>query len=125
MTRKRMTRKQYERHFAGTDKMTEEQLGEQVRDACKKLGWEFYWLRKTMFSSEGILDLVLVPVRNFEPQRRHILFRELKGHSLAGRLGTLSDAQKRTIELINAAGGDADMWTPADWFSRKILEELK
>lgn len=125
----------------GKQIMTEEELGEQVRDACAKLGWKSYWLRKTMFGAAGILDLLIVPVLKVE--RRHILHRELKGYSGGGRLsktgtirfpppkpraprlGTLSDEQKEAIALINAAGGDAAMWEPEDWFSGKIIEELR
>lgn len=123
------------RAHLGTDMMTEENLGELVREACAQLGWEFYWLRKTYNSSKGILDLLLVPTRLFRAQisgdkpgtlyRRHILHRELKGFDARGRLGTLTPAQKDTISLINVAKGDAALWVPADWFSGKILEELK
>jgi hypothetical protein len=103
--------------------MTEEQLGENVRDACNKLGWRFLWLRKTYNSSAGILDLHLIPLRN--PDRRHILDRELKGYSARGILGQLTVEQEITIETTNAAGGDAAKWDPRDWDSGKILEELK
>lgn len=116
---------------AAREMMTEEQLGECVRDACAQLGWQFYWLRKTMYSSAGILDLLLVPVRVGGPRPRRILHRELKGYSCLNskrtlpRLGTLSDEQKEAIRLINAAGGDAALWEPADWFSGRILKELQ
>lgn len=108
---------------AAQQMMTEDQLGESIRDACKQLGWQFYWLRKTQHSSEGILDLWLIPIIHLE--RRHILNRELKGHDARGRLGELSPAQVITIDLANAAGGDAAKWEPANWFSGKILEELR
>lgn len=68
-----------------TQQLTEEQLGECVRDACQALGWRFMWLRKTQHSSAGILDLLLIPLHSFH--RRHILYRELKGHDRRGRLG--------------------------------------
>ena len=102
--------------------LSEEQLGEQVRDACAKLGWEFKWLRKTIYSSSGILDLFLVPVRHLDS--RHILHRELKGYDARGRLGKLTNDQVELIALINAAGGDAALWVPEDWTSGKIVEEL-
>lgn len=103
--------------------MTEEHLGEQVRDTCDKLGWRFLWLRKTYNSSAGILDLLLIPLRDLD--RRKILHRELKGYDARRRLGQLTDEQTETIKAINIAGGDAAWWQPADWFSGKILEELR
>jgi hypothetical protein len=105
-----------------TATMTEEQLGENIRSACAALGWRFLWLRKTYNSSDGILDLILIPQSHLE--RRHILHRELKGYDRRGQLGRLTPAQVQTIAEINAAGGDADLWQPRDW-SARILEELK
>jgi hypothetical protein len=103
--------------------MSEDQLGENIRSACGALGWRFLWLRKTYNSSAGILDLQLIPLRTLE--RRRILHRELKGHDRRGRLGKPTPDQMITIETINAAGGDAALWEPADWLNGKILEELK
>ncbi len=124
--------------------LTEDQLGENIRDACAQLGWHFLWLRKTINSSDGILDLMLIHVNEncpipgygrVRPSRvtlnghkdilPTILHRELKGHDARGRLGKPTDAQLETIRFIRAAGGDADIWIPADWFSGKILEELR
>jgi hypothetical protein len=65
--------------------MTEEELGENIRDACNKLGWRFLWLRKTQHSSAGILDLTLIPQRDLA--RRRTLLRELKGYDRRTRLG--------------------------------------
>ena len=103
--------------------ISEEMLGECVREACAAHGWLFLWLRKTYNSSEGILDLSLIPMRHLD--RRHILNRELKGYDRNGRLGTLTPEQAITIEATNAAGGDARLWQPLDWTSGQILEELK
>jgi len=103
--------------------MTEDQLGQNVRDACEALGWRCLWLRKTFNSSTGILDLLLIPLRGLD--HRHILFRELKGHNAAGDLGALTMDQQQTIWDLTAAGGDAAKWDPRDWHSGKILEELK
>jgi len=105
--------------------ITEDELGECIRDACAKLGWRFLWLRKTYNSSEGILDLLLIPTRGNRINGRHILHRELKGYDANGRLGKLTPAQSETIEAINAAGGDARKCDPTDWTSGQILEELK
>jgi len=103
--------------------MTEEDLGEQVRSACEFLGWRFLWLRKTQHSSDGILDLTLIPLRDLT--RRHILHRELKGYDKNGHLGKLTPRQSETIMEINQAGGDARKWEPADWFAGTIEEELR
>ena len=103
--------------------MTEEQLGENVRDACNKLGWRFLWLRKTYNSSAGILDLLLIPER-WHPSR-HVLFRELKGYDKRGKLGKVTDAQQRTIQALSTQDQDADVWTPEDWHSGRILKELE
>lgn len=114
--------------------LTEDQLGEMIRDACAQLGWHFLWLRKTINSSDGILDLTLVPIRLLKipngarddfSEERTILHRELKGHDARGRLYKPTPAQLETIQLINDAGGNAGVWEPADWFSGKILAELR
>lgn len=102
--------------------MDEEQLGENVRKLCGVLGWRFLWLRKTHHSSKGILDLLLIPTRNID--RRHTLFRELKGYDRNGRLGELTPEQVETIDALKAAGDDAAMWAPDDWTSGRIEKEL-
>lgn len=113
------------------EQISEDALGEHVRDACAKLGWRFLWIREVRASSSGALDLTLIPVRDRD--RRHPLFRELKGFRRNGRLGPLTyDDQRKpsrlgqfeTIAAMQAAGLDAGMWLPADWFSGRILEEL-
>lgn len=104
--------------------MTEDQLGESVRQLCEDvLGWRFIWLRKTYNSSNRNLDLLLIPLRHTE--RRHVLHRELKGYDARGRLGQLTTEQSETIMELNQAGGDARKWEPADWFAGTIEEELK
>lgn len=103
--------------------LTEEELGECVRSLCAAMGWRFLWLRKTYNSSAGILDLILIPLRDLD--RRHTLFRELKGYDSRGRLGTLTGEQIITIETMAAAGDDAALWLPADWHNDRILRELK
>ena len=102
--------------------ITEEMLGEYVREACAPMGWRFLWLRKTYNSSAGILDLQLIPLRHFS--WRHVLHRELKGYDARGRLGKATPEQLETIAALNHAGGDAALWKPEDWLSGRILEEL-
>lgn len=103
--------------------LTEDELGENIRTACEVLGWKFYWCRRLQHSTKGILDLQLIPMRSLE--RRHILNRELKGYDKRGRLGKLTAEQVETIQLTNAAGGDAGLWTPEDWFADRILGDLE
>ncbi len=103
--------------------MTEDQLGESVRELCGVQGWRFIWLRKTFHSSNRNLDLLLIPLRNAD--RRRVLHRELKGYDARGRLGQLTQEQSETIMEINQAGGDARKWEPSDWFAGTIEEELK
>lgn len=103
--------------------MTEDQLGDCVREACEVLGWRFLWCRRLESSSAGILDLQLIPLRHQD--RRHTLHRELKGYDRNGRLGSLTPEQAETIEALNAAGDDARKWAPEDWTSGQIQEELK
>ena len=109
--------------LAPYQKISEEALGDYVRSACVAFGWRFLWLRKLEHSSDGILDLLLIPIRNTE--RRHILHRELKGYDKNGRLGKLTPRQSETIQEINDASGDARKWEPADWFTGMIQEELR
>lgn len=105
------------------NRMTEDELGESVRQLCEDVfGCRFIWLRKTFNSSNRNLDLLLIPLRHLE--RRHILHRELKGYDARGRLGQLTAEQSETIAEINAAGGDARKWEPGDWFAGTIEGEL-
>jgi len=109
--------------LTGPARMSEEELGENIRDACEAFGWRFLWLRKTFSSSAGILDLLLIPLRGLE--HRHVLFRELKGYNARGELGSLTIDQQQTIWDLRAAGGDAAKWDPRDWHSGKIINELR
>ncbi len=103
--------------------MSEEELGENIRDSCRKLGWRFLWLRRLQASSAGILDCLIIPVTHLE--RRHVLFRELKGYRKDGRLGTTTREQVDTILALRAAGCDAAVWTPDEWHNGAILEALR
>lgn len=48
-----------------------------------------------------------------------ILFRELKSET-----GKPSPEQVVWLEKLRAAGGDADVWRPADWRSGRVQDEL-
>lgn len=107
-------------------RITEDALGELIRTACRTLGtYQFYWLRKTRHSSKGILDLLLIPIAHPTTHDRVIKFIELKGYDVNGRLGKLTPEQWETIRLLTQQGQDASWWAPADWFSGRILEELR
>lgn len=65
-------------------------------------GWKVYHTYDSRRSVPGYPDLTLV--------RDRILFRELKLDK-----GRLTVDQEEWIERLNAAGGDAGVWRPADW----------
>lgn len=70
------------------------------------------WRTPVGYDGAGFPDLVLV-----HPQRRLVLFRELK----AGR-GVISDRQADWINDLRAAGADAGVWHPKQW--REILDVI-
>jgi hypothetical protein len=48
------------------------------------------------------------------------MWRELKG-----TYENVSDDQRKWLDWLQAAGGDADVWRPADWDSQRIHQELQ
>lgn len=92
-----------------------------VIELARLRGWLVYharpartakgWRTPVQGDGVGFPDLLLVK------PGVGVFYRELK----AGR-GALSENQKTWIHAINAAGGDAGVWTPADWV--RIAEEL-
>jgi hypothetical protein len=82
-------------------RLTEAQFQTIVTRLAKAEGWVIYHPRISQFSPPGWPDLVLV--------RDRILFRELKTDK-----GPISDAQIGWITKLRDAGGDADVWRPAD-----------
>ena len=92
--------------------MTETELEEQVRDACRKLGVIRIHIYHTRGTTAGVPDDVLIGPRG-------VLWRELK--TMAGRM---SPAQRAMGEALLAAGQNWALWRPDDWFSGRIKLEL-
>ena len=92
--------------------MTEAELEEQVRDACKKLGVIRIHIYHARGTTPGVPDDILIGAHG-------ILWRELK--TMAGKV---SPAQRAMGEALLAAGQDWALWRPDDWFSQRIRQEL-
>lgn len=92
--------------------MSEDAFQRQVERLAESLGWKVYHTHDSRRSHRGWPDLVL-------GRRGRVLFRELK--TMKGR--TTPD-QKQWLELLNAAGHDAAVWRPVQWFDRTIEREL-
>ena len=92
--------------------MTEAELEEQVRDACKKLGVIRIHIYHARGTTPGVPDDVLIGPRG-------VLWRELKTMT-----GKVSPTQRAMGEALLAAGQDFATWRPDDWFSGRIRLEL-
>ena len=92
--------------------MTEVELEEQVRDACKKLGVLRIHIYHARGTTPGVPDDILIGPRG-------VLWRELKTMT-----GHVSPAQRAMGEALLAAGQDWALWRPVDWFSGRIKSEL-
>ena len=92
--------------------MSEAELEEQVRDACKKLGVIRIHIYHARGTTPGVPDDVLIGPRG-------VLWRELKTMT-----GHVSPAQRAMGEALLAAGQDFAIWRPEDWFSGRIRLEL-
>jgi len=84
--------------------VTERDLREQVRDACRLFGWEFYFSWTSIHSPRGFPDLVLV-----HPVKRRVIFAELKSEN-----GEVSEHQQRWLDVLAQAGQEVYVWRPAD-----------
>jgi hypothetical protein len=71
------------------------------------------WVTQTMADGAGFPDLVLA-------SKYRIAYAELKDAK-----GRLSDAQRRWLARLGAAGADCYLWRPADWFDGTIEAALK
>lgn len=92
--------------------MSEAQLEEQVRDACKKLGILRFHVRVSLGTTAGLPDDILIGPGG-------ILWRELKREK-----GKPTPAQVKTGEALTAAGQDWALWRPSDLLSGRIALEL-
>lgn len=92
--------------------MSEDELEEQIRDACKKLGVIRFHVRVSKGTTAGLPDDILIGPRG-------ILWRECKTQK-----GRLTPAQQSIGEALRAAGHDWGTWRPEDWLSGRIRLEL-
>ena len=93
--------------------MLETQLMECIRDRCKLLGLHAFHVADARRSwGPGYPDLTICGPGG-------ILWREVKTEH-----GTIRPEQKDWILALKAAGGNAGIWRPRDWYSERISREL-
>lgn len=97
----------------GARRMTEKQLQAAIVRLAKLRGWMTYHTYDSRRSEPGFPDLVLV-------RGEAALYRELK----AGQ-GRLTEAQRKWLDALSAAGQDAGVWRDSDWRSGAIDEALR
>ena len=105
--------------------MTEEELGESVRDACNKLGLLCYHTRDSRRSQAGFPDLVIAGGHNPAPELwlggwANVLFAELKTEG-----GKVRPSQEQWLRVLVGAGCNVHVWRPSDWLNDAILRELQ
>ncbi len=91
--------------------MTERELLDAVRDACRWSSLLVYHTFDSRRSEPGFPDLVVVGPHG-------VIFRELKADR-----GRLSPDQRRWLDRLTQAGADAAVWRPDAWPGR-VLDEL-
>lgn len=94
-------------------RMLEKQLHSNVESLLVRLHRRYYHTYDSRNSPAGFPDFVVVGADR-------LLWPELKGDG-----GRLSPAQKDWHRDLAAAGQDVVVWTPDDWFSGRIAEELQ
>jgi hypothetical protein len=92
--------------------MSEGELEENIRDACKKLGILRFHVRISKGTTAGLPDDILIGPRG-------ILWRECKNQTYKP-----TRAQVETGEALAAIGQDFALWRPEDWLSGRIRLEL-
>ncbi len=83
--------------------MTERQLLDAVRDACRWSGLLVYHTADSRRSEPGFPDVVVVGPHG-------VIFRELKADR-----GRLTSEQVRWLDRLSQAGADASVWRPDAW----------
>ncbi len=91
--------------------MTERQLLDAVREACRWAGLLAYHTFNSRRSEPGFPDLVIVGPAG-------VIFRELKAER-----GRLTADQRTWLDQLTEAGADAAVWRPDSWPDR-VLSEL-
>ncbi len=90
--------------------MTERELLDAVRDACRWSALLCYHTFDSRRSERGFPDLVVVGPHG-------VIFRELKADR-----GRLTPEQVRWLDMLTEAGADADVWRPDLWPDRVLTE---
>ena len=93
-------------------RMSEAELEEQIRDACKKFGIIRFHVRFSIGTTPGLPDDILIGPSG-------ILWRECKNQK-----NKPTPEQVKTGEALTALGQDFAIWRPEDWFSGRIQAEL-
>ena len=92
--------------------MSEAELEEQIRDACKKLGVIRIHIYHARGTTPGVPDDILIGPCG-------VMWRELKTMT-----GKVSPAQRAMGEALKAAGQDFAVWRPVHLLSGRIAREL-
>ncbi len=88
--------------------MTERQLLDAIRDACRWSALLCYHTADSRRSERGFPDVVVCGPSG-------VIFRELKADR-----GRLTPDQVRWLDRLAAAGADAAVWRPDDWPGRVL-----
>jgi len=91
--------------------VTERQLLDAVRDACKWSGLLVYHTHCSRRSEPGYPDVTVCGPSG-------VIFRELKAER-----GRLTPDQRTWLDRLRQAGSDAAVWRPTDW-PDQVLTEL-
>lgn len=91
--------------------MLESDFQTSVRDLCRWMGLTVYHTHNSERSDPGFPDLVIAG-------SRAVIFRELKKED-----GRVTPDQAYWIQVLRAAGHDADVWRPSD-FPARVTAEL-
>jgi len=90
--------------------VTERQLLDTIRDACRWARLLCYHTYDSRRSEPGYPDVTVVGPHG-------VLWRELKTER-----GRLTTDQRLWLDRLTEAGADADVWRPDDWPTRIIAE---
>lgn len=91
--------------------MTEAELQDLVADLCAQLGLAHHHEKDSRRSAPGFPDSLIVGTA--------ILYRELKSQD-----GVLTVDQRRWGAKLSRAGGNWQVWRPAEWESGLIMRQL-
>ena len=88
-----------------TNRVTEKQFQQQVRELMRLLGWEEYHTWNSLHSTNGFPDILAMREKD-----RRIIVAELKSET-----GKVTEDQKRWLYLFGICGVPSYVWRPGDW----------